>query len=99
MPAASRPYMPGYDMMFQKDKSSLSWAWAVDHLSKASNYYLSTTRSDGRPHVMQVWGDWLDRAFYFIHGRRPMKSRYLSINPILTVSIENAFCVVRLAGP
>src|SRR2546425_199561 len=48
--------MPGYEMMFRKDKGILSWTWAVDRFSKAHNYYLSTTRSDGRPHVMPVWG-------------------------------------------
>ena len=35
--------MPGYDMMFRKDKGSLSWTWAVDRFSKAHNYYLSVT--------------------------------------------------------
>ena len=98
VPGASRPYMPGYDMMFRKDKNSLSWAWAVDHLSKARNYYLSTTRSDGRPHVMPVWGVWLDRAFYFSTGRRSRKSRNLSINPNCTVCPENASEAVILEG-
>src|SRR3989440_8787199 len=90
--------MPGYDMMFRKDKGSLSWTWAVDRFSKAHNYYLSTTRSDGRPHVMPVWGVWLDRAFYFSTGRRSRKSRNLSINPNCTVCPENASEAVILEG-
>ena len=97
-PAPSRPYMPGYDMMFRKDKSSLSWTWAVDHLSKPRNYYLSTARSDGRPHVMPVWGVWLDRAFYFSTGRRSRKSKNLSLNPNCVVCPEKASEAVILEG-
>ena len=98
VPAASRPHMPGYDMMFRKDRGSLSWKWAVDRFSKAHNYYLSTTRPDGRPHVMPVWGVWLDLAFYFSTGRRSRKSRNLSINPNCTVCPENASEAVILEG-
>src|SRR5437899_10841672 len=90
--------MPGYDMMFQKDKRFLSWTWTVDHFSKARNYFLSTTRSDGRPHVMPVWGVWLDRAFYFSTGRRSRKSKNLSSNNHCVVCSENASEAVILGG-
>ena len=90
--------MPGYDMMFQKDKRHLSWTWAVDHFSKARNYFLSTTRSDGRPHVMPVWGVWLDRSFYFSTGRLSRKSKNLSLNPKCVVCSENASEAVILEG-
>jgi hypothetical protein len=90
--------MPGYDLMFRKDKSSLSWAWAVDHFSKAHNYFLSTTRSDGRPHVMPIWGVWLDRAFYFSTGRRSRKSKNLTLNPHCVVCPEDASKAVNLEG-
>ena len=97
-PAPSRPYMPGYGMMFQKNKKFLSLTWAIDHFSKARNYFLSTTRSDGRSHVMPVWGVWLDRAFYFSTGRLPRKSRNLSLNPHCVVCPENASSAVILEG-
>jgi nitroimidazol reductase NimA-like FMN-containing flavoprotein (pyridoxamine 5'-phosphate oxidase superfamily) len=90
--------MPGYDMMFRKDKSSLSWAWAVDHFSRAHNYYLSTTRSDGRPHVMPVWGVWFGGSFYFSTGRRSRKSKNLSQNPRCVVCPEDASTAVILEG-
>jgi len=97
-PAPSRPYMPGYDMMFRKDKSPLSWAWAIDHFSKSRNYFLSTTRSDSRPHVMPVWGVWLGRALYFSTGRRSRKSKNLSSNNHCVVCSENASEAVILEG-
>ena len=98
VPTAGRPYMPGYDMMFRKDRSSLSWTWAVKHFSKARNYFLSTTRSDGRPHVMPVWGVLLDRSFYFSTGRRSRKSKNLTVNPRCVVCPENGSAAVVFEG-
>jgi nitroimidazol reductase NimA-like FMN-containing flavoprotein (pyridoxamine 5'-phosphate oxidase superfamily) len=90
--------MPGYDMMFQKDKRFLSWTWAVNHFSKARNYFMSTTRADGRPHVMPVWGVWLDHSFYFSTGRMSRKSKNLSLNNRCVVCPENASKAVILEG-
>ena len=90
--------MPGYDMMFRKDKPFLSWTWATDRLSKAHNYFLSTVRADGRPHVMPVWGIWLDNMFYFSTGRHSRKSENLSQNPSCTICPEDAWTAVVLEG-
>ncbi len=90
--------MPGYDMMFRKDRRPLSWTWARDRLSKAHNYYLSTTRADGRPHVMPVWGVWIDSSFYFSTGRRSRKSKNLALNPHCVVCPENASDASILEG-
>ena len=97
-PERSRPYMPGYEMMFRRDRSSLSWKWAVDHFSKAHNYYFATARSDGRPHVMPVWGVLLDRSFYFSTGRSSRKSKNLALNHNCVVCSENASEAVILEG-
>jgi len=90
--------MPGYEMMFQKDRKPLSWNWAVDRLSEAHNYYLSTSRVDGRPHVMPIWGVWLDGAFYFSTGRLSRKSKNLLHEPRCVVCPENASDAVILEG-
>jgi PPOX class probable F420-dependent enzyme len=90
--------MPGYDMMFRKGRKQLSWKWAVDRLSKAHNYFLSTVRPDGRPHVMPVWGVWVDRVFYFSTGRQSRKSKNLSQNPRCVVCPEDAAEAVMLEG-
>ena len=98
LPTASRPYMPGYDMMFRQDKRPLSWTRAAGRFSRSHNYYLSTTRADGRPHVMPVWGVWFDRAFYFSTGRQSRKSKNLSLNTNCVVCSENASEAVILEG-
>ena len=33
-------------------------------MSKAHNYWVSTTRPDGRPHVMPVWGVWIEEILF-----------------------------------
>ncbi len=67
-------------------------------MSKAHNYFLATTRPDGRPHVMPVWGLCLDDTFYFSTGRRSRKSRNLTSNPNCVVCPESAGEAVILEG-
>jgi nitroimidazol reductase NimA-like FMN-containing flavoprotein (pyridoxamine 5'-phosphate oxidase superfamily) len=97
-PKASRPNMPGYGMMFQGDWKALPWTWAVGRLSGAHNYWVATTRKDGRPHVMPIWGIWLDCMFYFSTGRRSRKSRNLAANPSCVICPEGAGEAVILEG-
>ncbi len=61
VPRADRPHMPGYGLVDAGGgKGLLPWSWAVEFLSKGRNYWVATTRPDGRPHVMPVWGIWMD---------------------------------------
>jgi pyridoxamine 5'-phosphate oxidase-like protein len=98
-PQASRPYMPGYDLL---DASSgtglLPWAWATERLTNSHNYWLATTRPDGRPHAMPVWGVWLDGRFFFSTGGRSRKARNLAANPTCVVSTERADEAVVVEG-
>jgi len=98
LPRTSRPYMPDYEMMFEKSRGLLDWSWASDRLSRAHNYWMTTARPDGRPHVMPVWGVWLDNAFYFSTGRRSRKSRNLDANHNCVVCPEGAEEAVILEG-
>jgi len=67
----------------------LPWSWAVERLVNARNYWVSTTRPDGRPHAMPVWGIWLDDTFFFGSGRDSAKSRNLAANPAIVVHLES----------
>ena len=95
---ATRPYMPGYEMMFDENKKALPWSWASRCLSTSRNYWLATTRPDGRPHVMPVWGVWLDNNFYFSTGRQSRKSLNITADPRCTVCPETASEAVILEG-
>jgi uncharacterized pyridoxamine 5'-phosphate oxidase family protein len=96
-PRASRPHMPGYGLP-KGNKNLLPWNWAEQRLKQSHNFWISTTRPDGTPHTMVVWGLWLDGAFYFSTGRRSRKSKNLTANPKCVICTEKADEAVILEG-
>ncbi len=95
----SRPHMPGYGILDAESGTGLlPWSWADERLSSARNYFVSTTRPDGRPHVMPVWGIWLNRGFYFSTGPGSTKVRNLRANPHCVVSPEGGGRAVIVEG-
>jgi len=96
-PTAGRPLMPGYGIKEDSD-GLLPWKWAIDLLSKARNYFFSTVRPDGRPHVMPIWGVWMDDGFYFSTGKTSVKARNLTKNPECVVCPEGGEEAVILEG-
>lgn len=98
-PKASRPFMPGYGIAPETGgKGLLSWNWAVERLEKARRYWLATAQRDGAPHLMPVWGIWLDGAFCFMTSPGSRKGRNLAANPRCVVSPERENEVVVLEG-
>ena len=89
--------MPGYGIS-DSAEGLLPWSWAAERLAGAHNYFVATTRPDGRPHVMPVWGLWLDGAFLFSTGARSRKARNLAANPGCVVCPENAGEAVIVEG-
>jgi len=96
-PTAGRPHLPGYGISKNR-KDLLPWKWAEDVLSKTQNYFLATTRSDGRPHVMPIWGVWADGTFYFSTGKKSVKARNLANNPNCVLCAGSADEAVVLEG-
>ena len=76
----------------------LTWSWAAERLEQARNYWVSTTRPDGRPHSMPVWAIWLDDAVFFGSGRQSAKTRNLTANPAIVVHLESGDETVILEG-
>lgn len=98
-PSVGRPYMPDYGVLdAQSGQGLLPWSWATERLTQSQIYWIATTYPDGRPHVMPVWGIWLDEAFYFSSGPRSRKTRNLAMDPRCTVSSELNHEVVILEG-
>ena len=89
--------MPGYDLP-KSTKGLLSWKWAEQRLRRSRNYWLATVRPEGRPHVMPVWGLWLDGVFYFSTGRQSRKSRNLEENARCVICTEKTEEAVILEG-
>ena len=98
-PKPSHPYIPDYDMLdTQSGRELLPWSWATERLSSSHNYWIATTRPDGQPHLMPVWGVWLDETFYFSTGPRSRKARNLAADPRCVVCPERADEAVILEG-
>jgi nitroimidazol reductase NimA-like FMN-containing flavoprotein (pyridoxamine 5'-phosphate oxidase superfamily) len=98
-PKASRPYMPGYGLPAADDgRGLLPWKWAQARIRKSHNYWIATSRADGTPHVMPVWGIWVDAVFYFSTGRNSRKARNLAENPRCVVCNEQAHEAVVVEG-
>jgi hypothetical protein len=76
----------------------LPWSWAAERLASARNYWVSTTRPDGSPHSMPVWGIWLDDGFFFGSESKSAKSRNLLANPAIVVHLESGDETVILEG-
>jgi len=76
----------------------LPWSWAVEQLTASRNYWICTTRPDGRPHAVPVWGLWLDYAVWFSTGRTSRKARNLDRNPAVVIHLESGDDTVILEG-
>jgi nitroimidazol reductase NimA-like FMN-containing flavoprotein (pyridoxamine 5'-phosphate oxidase superfamily) len=96
-PRRRRPPFKGYGVRESAD-GMLPWSWATERLAGARNYWVSTTRADGRPHAMPVWGVWLDDAFFFGSGRESAKARNIARNPAIVVHLESGDETVIVEG-
>ena len=62
----SRPYMPGYGIQVAtKDEDFLPWSFVDERMLAARNYWISSTRPNGRAHVAPTWGVWHEGKFVF----------------------------------
>jgi hypothetical protein len=64
----------------EQDAQATPWPDAVTHLEQAGLFWVSTVRTDGRPHVTPVVAVWTDGALYFTSGPTEQKSRNLAAN-------------------
>ena len=96
-PAATRPTVPGYEFS-AKEKGLLPWKWAAKRLKKSHQYWIATTRPDGGPHLMIIWGLWLDDNFWFSTGSTSRKARNLAANPRCAIGTDDAAKAVILEG-
>jgi len=98
-PQASRPHMPGYGLLDADAGSGLmDWHRASQQMAAARNYWLNTTRPDGRPHAAPIWGVWLDETLLFGLGVNSRKARNLAKNRAVSLHLESGDDVLILEG-
>jgi nitroimidazol reductase NimA-like FMN-containing flavoprotein (pyridoxamine 5'-phosphate oxidase superfamily) len=62
-------------------------------------FWLATIYAgEDRPHVMPIWGVWLDDAFYFSTGRKSRKVQNLAANLSCTVTNDDGEEAVIVEG-
>ncbi len=105
-PKADRPFAPGYGIVgADEGKGLLSWTWVGRKMNQCRTFWLVTIHAGSgprsaaiRPHVMPVWGVWLDDAFFFSTGRKSRKGQNLAANPACTVANDNGKEAVIVEG-
>ena len=65
------------------------WSEAVHVLERAELYWLTTVRTDGRPHVTPLIGVAEDAAVHFCTGLREQKARNLEHNSRVALTTGN----------
>lgn len=96
-PRPSRPKMKDYGISTTPD-GLMAWDWAVDQLTKARNYWISTAGADGSPHAAPVWGIWMDGALVFGTGAQSRKARNFRHNANVVMHLESGDDVVIIEG-
>ena len=99
-PRASRPrFAPGYGIKGEREGAGLlPWSWAVERLESSRNYWISTTRPDGSPHAMPVWGVCIEGLVLFGTSSESRKGRNLARDPRVVVHVESGDEAVIVEG-
>ena len=98
-PVRDRPRMPaGYGVDPSAVEGMLPWSYVSEQMASSRNYWIVTTRPDGRPHVAPVWGIWLEDGFYFSTDPHSRKGRNIAAGPRLVVHLESGDDVVIFEG-
>jgi PPOX class probable F420-dependent enzyme len=90
--------MPGGYGIATGTDGELPWDWVLERLTAARNYWVVTTRADGRPHAMPVWGLWLDDAVLFSTDPESIKGRNLAARPDVVIHLESGDETVVVEG-
>jgi nitroimidazol reductase NimA-like FMN-containing flavoprotein (pyridoxamine 5'-phosphate oxidase superfamily) len=79
------------DRFSAPDASAISWEDTRHALESAELFWISTVRTDGRPHVTPLVAVWLDDALHFCTGPTEQKAHNLASNPyvVLTTGIND----------
>ena len=85
-PRVDRPNVPGYGIPRSID-GVLPWSWAAERLEHAEIYWLATADADGSPHLIPIWGAWVNGHWY-VEGGPTRWQRNLRANPRMAIHVE-----------
>ncbi len=76
----------------------LGWGTVEAWLRDSRNYWICTTRADGRPHAKPVWGIWMDGAAIFSTSARSLSARNITRDAEAVIHLESGDRVAILEG-
>ena len=82
----------------ESDDGLLAWADVEARLVESPQYWLATTRPDGRPHVVPRWGVWLDGGLFYDGAPTTRHVRNLTTNQACTLHLEDGWHAVVVEG-
>ncbi|MCW2689996.1 MAG: pyridoxamine-phosphate oxidase [Mycobacterium sp.] len=74
------------DTRFSEAERPTDWQQVSDALTAAESYWLTTVRSDGRPHITPLIGAWVDDSFVFCTGPEEQKAKNLEHSTAVAVT-------------
>ncbi len=97
-PNTDRPLMPeGYGVP-ETDDGMLAWADVEQRLVDSAQYWMATTRDDGRPHVVPRWGVWLDGGLYYDGSPATLHARSVAARGACVLHLEAGWQAVIVEG-
>ena len=78
--------------------AEIPWEEIEAQLRAAVDYWLVTTRPDGRPHVVPRWGVWLDGRFWYDGAATTVHARNLAVHPACALHLEDGAQAVVVEG-
>jgi hypothetical protein len=97
-PSRDRPQMPdGYGVPDSSD-GLLDWSDVEARLVTAPQYWMATTRPDGRPHVVPRWGVWVKGRLWYDGAPTTVHARNLAHRTACTLHLEDGWQAVIVEG-
>lgn len=97
-PTRDRPDIPVAYGVPSHEEGMHDWAWVVEQLQKARNYWLVTTYPDGRQHCVPSWGASVENSQYFSGGPTTRHAKNLVTNGNMIAHLESGDQVVIVHG-
>jgi len=95
-PKITRPQFPkGY---VDHPASYVDWSWVTAQLTETKNYWLCSTRPDGRPHVIPRWAVYVDGKIYYDGSPQTRHAQNIGSNFHVAVHLESGDQVIILEG-
>ena len=77
----------------------VEWSHVIDRLSSAEAYWLGTVTASGRPHIVPIWGAFVENDLYLETGDpETVKNRNLARNSRVVVHLDDVNDVVIVRG-